>query len=70
MSNRSLIEINHDYLGEIERDPEGFGKAILAELCKSNGRPRDLRPGVRWFGLRHHSDKFKVQWGGYTARQT
>ena len=32
MSIRTLIEINHDCLHKIEKDPESFGKALIKVL--------------------------------------
>lgn len=32
MGNSTVIELNHDWAGEIERDPEKFVREILAQL--------------------------------------
>lgn len=60
MSNRSLLEINHDCAGYIENDPEAFAAIILAYLCSGQVNPymeRKLRRfGVTVHGMRHHSD--------------
>lgn len=74
MSNRSLVEFNHDYTGDIERDPEGFLQAILLYLRSgqaeevSKGR-REIFRGIRVFGMRHHSDGFAIEWGGHIVTE-
>lgn len=75
MSNRSLIEINHDYAHEIEKNADTFMAALNAYLrggrCDivQNGM-RFVFAGVRVFGMRHHSDGFDLRWGGVTARES
>jgi hypothetical protein len=68
MSNRSLLEFNHDYAGTIKRDPEGFLRAIemyLNSACDDTASP--LRHyGVTVKHMRHHSgpcpvDEYKAQ---------
>lgn len=66
MSNRTLIEINHDYAGEIDAASTGeFENAVLAYLrMGSKEAARRLeRYGIRVFGMRHHSDGFEIKWG-------
>lgn len=63
MSQRSLIEINHDNTGAIERDPAMFIRALSQYLASGLVRERDPvleRFGVRVISRRHHSDKFYV----------
>lgn len=63
MSNRTLIEINHDY-GRQLNTPDFWD--ALANYIRSAGpeeRKELARFGVRVFGMRHHSEGFKVQWG-------
>lgn len=73
MSNRTLIEINHDYGHEIERHPERF-MAFLEDLIRG-GSQADLNErfrvlfGIRVFGTRHHSDAFAIDWGGNKAAE-
>lgn len=68
MSNRSLIEINHDKVHAIEADHEGFVRALIDYL--NSGSRRDADPmkdfGATVFGMRHHSDPFHIEWGGHT----
>ncbi len=54
MSNRSMLEFNHDHapFGAVETDRflEGLRRYL------SSGDPKHLPTGVTWFGMRHHSD--------------
>ena len=57
MSQRSVIEINHDYCYEIARDPEAFVKAL--DMALGSGSAQSWEP-LRRFGIRratqhHHS---------------
>ncbi len=72
MSNRTLIEINHDYAHQIEKDPEVFLKALGDYLRalrvpivegRTGHERKMLFPGVRVFGTRHHSEGFNIKWG-------
>lgn len=67
MSIRSLIEINHDYAHMIESNPAFFVAALLEHLRAAESLPDEVAPGVYCFGTRHHSDRFKILWGGYMA---
>ena len=66
MSTRTVIEINHDYLTEMEHDPEHFfdllkqlrGSAITGKLNK--GETPNVGPGLRVLGQRHHSERLKL----------
>ena len=53
MSNRSIIELNHDY-----PPTQRGGKEWLDAMARfyASGDPRDLPDGVTWFGTRHHSE--------------
>jgi len=55
MSNRSMLEINHDYYPHSEMEQQAFLQNLLCYL--RSGNPRNLPTGVTWFGMRHHSDK-------------
>jgi len=69
MSNRSLIEINHDHTHEIEKDPEKFVANLLhylraGALDRRLGHDelsREVFRGVRVVGMRHHS--YSIRWG-------
>ena len=66
MSNRSLIEINHDYWYTLKDDPEGFVMALRLYLGSANKDTAERleRFGIRVFGMRHHSYGFEINWGG------
>ena len=60
MSNRTLIELNHDYQHEL-------GSAEFAQLLRNylgSGHKDDAvaleRFGARVVGIRHHADKFII----------
>lgn len=53
MSNRTLIEINHDYCPRPDQEEE-FGRR-LANYMRSGDR-RELPPGVTFKWMRHHSE--------------
>lgn len=65
MSNRSLIEFNHDCWPKIEADREGFAHAVL-EMSRAGGTPEAVaalaRFGVTFVGTRHHSDRATVDY--------
>lgn len=66
MSNRSLIEFNHDFSHAIKRDPAGFAADLGAYLSSASPRTASIledRYGLRVFGMRHHSDGFDIRWG-------
>lgn len=59
MSNRSLIEINHDFAGDLGAD---FMLALGRYLRSADSRnATELeRWGVTVVGMRHHSEKFVI----------
>lgn len=59
MSNRSLIEINHDFTHDL--GPE-FLEALGRYLRSADDKNAEAleRWGVRVVGLRHHSEKFYI----------
>lgn len=60
MSNRTLIEINHDFGFKIEDAPARFVEALgayLASASRENAQELE-RYGVRVIGMRHHSENF------------
>lgn len=67
MSTRTVIEINHDYLSNLEKYPEQFldmlkalrGSSITGEL--NNGLTPIVADGVRVLGQRHHSERLKLE---------
>lgn len=67
MSNRTLIEFNHDFSHSIAKDPAGFAADLGAYLSSASPRTAEIlerRYGMRVFGMRHHSDGFDIKWGG------
>ncbi len=54
MSNRTMVEINHDYYPHGELEEMAWLVNMLAYL--RSGNPRNLPDGVTWFGMRHHSE--------------
>jgi hypothetical protein len=63
MSNRTLLEFNHDHGFSIEDDPAAFVQTIL-EMIRAGGRPRTVDAlenfGIAYVGQRHHSDSCSV----------
>ena len=66
MSNRTILELNHDFAGNIARDPDGFLRAIN-ELLNHGVTDHEcrLRDALQRFGVRtspthHHSAKAEV----------
>ena len=59
MSNRTIIEISHDYAGDIEARPDVFLHKLLCYLRSTNQDDRqDLKSfGVNIIGTAHHSEK-------------
>jgi hypothetical protein len=66
MSNRTIVEFNHDLAGEIDRDPEGFLRAIRMMLNSGvNDNESEKRDNLERFGVRtspthHHSGESEV----------
>ena len=67
MSTRTIIEINHDHLGELRRDIYPLARllAVLAACDTANEAERQLLRGwgIRILGQRHHSEPDWVQGG-------
>ena len=67
MSIRTIIEINHDYLHDLEQNPRRW--ETLIAVLKSGGINTGLNagetpaivPGIRALGQRHHSYKMKLE---------
>lgn len=66
MSQRSLFEINHDCYSEIKRYPEAFTEHLQRFLSSGDKESAQALEffGFRFFGRRHHSDGFVIEWGG------
>ena len=54
MSNRTMLEINHDTTPSTYEEKTKWVYAMVAYL--SSGDPKRLPRGVTWFGMRHHSE--------------
>ena len=59
MSIRTIVEIDHDYIFDIEEDVDLIAK--LAAYLKSGRKWEDGEiPGIRFLWQRHHSEKVKL----------
>jgi hypothetical protein len=69
MSNRSLMEFNHDRTQEIFEDTPGFIVALDNYLANASKRNVEALKhyGIRIFGMRHHSEPFFVKWGAHES---
>ncbi len=70
MSTRTIIEINHDLLGALERNPKylaslpsSLAAGFVAAQLNAAGE-FELLPGVRVLAQRHHSESIKLVRGG------
>lgn len=54
MSNRSMLEFNHDYHPNSFEESIKWADKLLAYL--RSGDPNCLPQGVEYFGMRHHSE--------------
>lgn len=61
MSNRTLIEINHDRAHDIDRALE-FKSTLYRYLCSGSSDDADLLEmfGVKVIAMRHHADNFHI----------
>jgi hypothetical protein len=60
MSNRSLVELNHDYAAPAD-DAELLEWAKMLRTYVRSGDPACLPEGVTWLDTRHHSEGCAVQ---------
>lgn len=62
MSNRTIIEINHDFVDAIRRTPMPFAERLWSALqCGADLDWEELRPwGIRRIVETHHSETRKV----------
>ena len=65
MSNRTLIEINHDLCDKILNEPSHFATELAYYLSSGSKRhAEDLEQyGVRVIGMKHHSEGHDIKWG-------
>ena len=68
MSNRTIIEINHDLWHRIEKDPEAFGKLVAeyTRACSHDVSDRLQHFGANVLATVHHSDKIAVSFNKLT----
>lgn len=70
MSNRTLLEINHDQAHKIAAEPGPFLSALDA-LTRGGYDEGTLlllgSYGVKWHGQRHHSEDYEIRWGHHAA---
>ena len=66
MSQRTIVEFNHDLGRRIDEDPQGFVDAVR-EMIRAgvNGNTSGTTEALRWYGVvtsptHHHSDDAKV----------
>jgi len=70
VSNRSFIEINHDYAGEISRAPAGTIERLLLAYLRAGSRDDAdalSRYGISVLYMRHHSDAATLNINGRIA---
>lgn len=69
MSTRTVIEINHDYLSRLMKDPQPLYQ-LLRSMCSSDltgalneakGAPVRMGNGIDVLGQRHHSETLKLE---------
>jgi hypothetical protein len=68
MSNRTIIEINHDMSHKIRDNPAAIGEEI-AEYTRSvshESADRLRRYGINVLGTVHHSDKISISFNKLT----
>lgn len=68
MSNRTIIEINHDLWHRIEADPAAFGKLVAdyTRACSHDIQDELRRYGCNVLATVHHSDKISVSFNKLT----
>ena len=67
MSTRQFVEFNGDYMHAIERDPEGFLRALRLALTLTEPRLKDelrIAYGARVVADRHHSEPVQIVCSG------
>jgi hypothetical protein len=68
MSNRTILELNHDLAHRIAESPEAFGKEIAEYLRATSHDSRDRlrRFGAYTLATVHHSDKITISFNKLT----
>lgn len=71
MSNRTLIEINHDRGDVIKNNPDNFISCLLYHLGTGDElSAKDLEYfGVRVIGMKHHSEGHDITWGSAQEKE-
>lgn len=62
MSIRTVVEINHDRLHDLQRDPVKHMELLCYMLggCDHKKLDGQVIPGIRYLGQRHHADELTV----------
>lgn len=68
MSTRTIIEINHDYLGQLTEGNLAQVVSFIVSLM-SAGDPY-VPQGITMLGQRHHSERLKLVLGSGVAART
>lgn len=61
MSNRTLIEFNHDYTYDIEKHQEQFIRGLIDYLRSGDKSVLPSGFGLTWKNIRHHADDCPVE---------
>lgn len=71
MSNRTLIEINHDYVQDISNNRDAIVGFLLNYLTSGDARDFDNLAyyGIRIVGMKHHSDPHSIKWGSIEDKE-
>jgi hypothetical protein len=72
LSNRTLIEINHDFAHMVKENPERFAEELYRYLGSASAENASnlTKYGIRRFGIRHHSEAFDIKFGCFKAAET
>lgn len=62
MSTRTLIEVNHDFLADMERDPRAAVAQIVALCCDRDRARSGGVTGLSFVASGHHSEPYSVNY--------
>jgi hypothetical protein len=73
VSIRTIIEFNHDYTNEVERD-RGSLSSLLTSAMRLARVPPEVEAHLRRYGIRvltsrHHPDALKIEVGGVVQHE-
>ena len=69
MSQRTVLEFNHDFLHQMETDPD-FAKKLISKIKENDWSQGPRVPGVRKVGERHHSQDLVIEVNGLRTNAT